>query len=112
MTGDGAAASTASGRFGASTCARTGCCVAGCFSVRSGFWVGVTAASAVFCVTRTCSCSSKLVTFGFSLFQRLERCVGIVTSLNNGLSERETNDALNAHVSVISLETRNPARIK
>lgn len=40
------------------------------------------------------------VTFGFSLLQRLERCVGIVTSLTNGLSEREANDALNAHVSV------------
>jgi len=26
--------------------------------------------------------------------------VGIVTSLTNGLSEREANDALNAHVSV------------
>lgn len=46
---------------------------------------------------------SKFVMFGFSLFQRLERCVGIVTSLTNGLSEREANDALNAHVSVISL---------
>lgn len=43
------------------------------------------------------------MTSGFSLFQRLERCVGIVTSLTNGLSEREANDALNAHVSVISL---------
>uniref|UniRef100_A0A669QT17 Integrator complex subunit 3 n=1 Tax=Phasianus colchicus TaxID=9054 RepID=A0A669QT17_PHACC len=29
---------------------------------------------------------------------RLERCVGIVTSLTNGLSEREANDALNAHI--------------
>ena len=36
------------------------------------------------------------------MFQRLETCVGIVTSLTNGLSEREANDALNAHVSVIS----------
>ncbi|KAK2518220.1 hypothetical protein Q9233_012731 [Columba guinea] len=32
------------------------------------------------------------------LEERLERCVGIVTSLTNGLSERETNDALNAHI--------------
>ncbi|XP_015739840.1 integrator complex subunit 3, partial [Coturnix japonica] len=31
-------------------------------------------------------------------FQKLERCVGIVTSLTNGLSEREANDALNAHI--------------
>lgn len=29
--------------------------------------------------------------------------MGIVTSLTNGLSEREANDALNAHVSVSSL---------
>uniref|UniRef100_A0A8C3IKJ1 Integrator complex subunit 3 n=1 Tax=Chrysemys picta bellii TaxID=8478 RepID=A0A8C3IKJ1_CHRPI len=34
----------------------------------------------------------------FCLFQRLERCMGIVTSLTNGVSEREANDALNAHV--------------
>uniref|UniRef100_A0A8D2QUU2 Integrator complex subunit 3 n=1 Tax=Zosterops lateralis melanops TaxID=1220523 RepID=A0A8D2QUU2_ZOSLA len=33
-----------------------------------------------------------------SLSQRLERCVGIVTSLTSGLSEREANDALNAHI--------------
>ncbi|KPP78306.1 integrator complex subunit 3-like [Scleropages formosus] len=33
-----------------------------------------------------------------SVFQRLERCVGIVTSLTSGLSEREANDALTAHV--------------
>lgn len=39
---------------------------------------------------------------GSHLFQRLERCVGIVTSLTSGLSEREANDALNAHVSVTS----------
>lgn len=65
--------------------------------------MGVAAASAAFCVMRMSSCSSKLVIFGFSLFQKLERCVGIVTSLTNGLSEREANDALNAHVSVISL---------
>ncbi|XP_023657263.1 integrator complex subunit 3 isoform X1 [Paramormyrops kingsleyae] len=32
------------------------------------------------------------------LEERLERCVGIVTSLINGLSEREANDALTAHV--------------
>ncbi|XP_019476854.1 integrator complex subunit 3-like isoform X2 [Meleagris gallopavo] len=32
------------------------------------------------------------------LEERLERCVGIVTSLTNGLSEREANDALNAHI--------------
>lgn len=30
--------------------------------------------------------------------QRLERCVGIVQSLTNGLSEREANDALTANV--------------
>ncbi|XP_068026825.1 integrator complex subunit 3, partial [Melanerpes formicivorus] len=30
--------------------------------------------------------------------ERLERCVGIVTSLTGGLSEREANDALNAHI--------------
>lgn len=30
--------------------------------------------------------------------QRLERCVGIVQSLSNGLSEREANDALTANV--------------
>ena len=67
--------------------------------------MGVKAACAVACVSEDvleCTCSSKFVTFGFSLFQRLERCVGIVTSLTNGLSEREANDALNAHVSVIS----------
>nr|XP_025044432.1 integrator complex subunit 3-like [Pelodiscus sinensis] len=29
---------------------------------------------------------------------RLERCMGIVTALTNGVSEREANDALNAHV--------------
>lgn len=28
--------------------------------------------------------------------------MGIVTSLTNGLSEREANDALNAHVSFVS----------
>ncbi|XP_064201684.1 integrator complex subunit 3-like [Anguilla rostrata] len=32
------------------------------------------------------------------LEERLERCVGIVTSLINGLSEREANDTLTAHV--------------
>ncbi|KAJ8398495.1 hypothetical protein AAFF_G00427500 [Aldrovandia affinis] len=32
------------------------------------------------------------------LEERLERCVGIVTSLINGLSEREANDALTGHV--------------
>ncbi|CAM5174588.1 unnamed protein product [Eretmochelys imbricata] len=32
------------------------------------------------------------------LEERLERCMGIVTSLTNGVSEREANDALNAHV--------------
>ncbi|OWK51981.1 Integrator complex subunit 3, partial [Lonchura striata] len=32
------------------------------------------------------------------LEERLERCVGIVTSLTSGLSEREANDALNAHI--------------
>nr|XP_020666479.1 integrator complex subunit 3 [Pogona vitticeps] len=31
-------------------------------------------------------------------FQRLERCMGTVTSLTSGVSEREANDALNAHV--------------
>lgn len=31
-------------------------------------------------------------------FQRLERCVGIVQSLTNGLSDREANDALTANV--------------
>lgn len=30
--------------------------------------------------------------------QRLERCVGIVQALTNGLSEREANDALTANV--------------
>lgn len=67
--------------------------------------MGVKAASAVSCVGEDvleCTCSFKFVTFGFSPFQRLERCVGIVTSLTNGLSEREANDALNAHVSVVS----------
>lgn len=67
--------------------------------------MAVEAASAVSCLgtgVLKCTCSSKFVTFGFSLFQRLERCVGIVTSLTNGLSEREANDALNAHVSVVS----------
>uniref|UniRef100_A0A8D2J5E3 Integrator complex subunit 3 n=1 Tax=Varanus komodoensis TaxID=61221 RepID=A0A8D2J5E3_VARKO len=32
------------------------------------------------------------------LFERLERCMGTVTSLTGGVSEREANDALNAHV--------------
>ncbi|XP_050190314.1 integrator complex subunit 3-like isoform X3 [Myiozetetes cayanensis] len=32
------------------------------------------------------------------LEERLERCVGIVTSLTCGLSDREANDALNAHI--------------
>ena len=32
--------------------------------------------------------------------------MGIVTSLTNGLSEREANDALNAHVSVISFRDK------
>uniref|UniRef100_A0A8C7MAD2 Integrator complex subunit 3 n=1 Tax=Oncorhynchus kisutch TaxID=8019 RepID=A0A8C7MAD2_ONCKI len=32
------------------------------------------------------------------LEERLERCVGIVTSLTNGLSEREANDAITANV--------------
>uniref|UniRef100_H3A5Q1 Integrator complex subunit 3 n=1 Tax=Latimeria chalumnae TaxID=7897 RepID=H3A5Q1_LATCH len=32
------------------------------------------------------------------LEERLEKCMGIVTSLTSGLSEREANDALNAHV--------------
>lgn len=45
-----------------------------------------------------------------SWFQRLERCVSIVTALTNGLSEREANDALNAHVSPRVLWDRpNPA---
>lgn len=30
--------------------------------------------------------------------QRLERCVGTVQALTNGLSEREANDALTANV--------------
>uniref|UniRef100_A0A8C5SSF8 Integrator complex subunit 3 n=1 Tax=Laticauda laticaudata TaxID=8630 RepID=A0A8C5SSF8_LATLA len=33
-----------------------------------------------------------------STFSTLERCMGTVTSLTGGLSEREANDALNAHV--------------
>lgn len=33
--------------------------------------------------------------------QRLERCVGVVQSLTNGLSEREANDALTANVSYL-----------
>ncbi|XP_026580556.1 integrator complex subunit 3-like [Pseudonaja textilis] len=32
------------------------------------------------------------------LEEKLERCMGTVTSLTGGLSEREANDALNAHV--------------
>eukprot|EP00064_Thunnus_orientalis_P025652 superscaffoldBa00013559_g26050 len=31
------------------------------------------------------------------LEERLERCVGIVQALTNGLSEREANDALTAN---------------
>ncbi|KAM5129498.1 integrator complex subunit 3-like [Mantella aurantiaca] len=32
------------------------------------------------------------------LEERLERCVSLVTSMTNGVSEREANDALNAYV--------------
>ncbi|RXM90817.1 Integrator complex subunit 3 [Acipenser ruthenus] len=34
------------------------------------------------------------------LEERLDRCAAVVTSLINGLSEREANDALTAHVSI------------
>uniref|UniRef100_A0A8B9F1J5 Integrator complex subunit 3 n=1 Tax=Amazona collaria TaxID=241587 RepID=A0A8B9F1J5_9PSIT len=42
--------------------------------------------------------SSGSIPMDTSCFQRLERCVSIVTALTNGLSEREANDALNAHI--------------
>lgn len=51
-----------------------------------------------------CACTTIFVRFYFltgvvHILQRLERCVGIVTSLINGTSEREANDTLTAHVS-------------
>lgn len=69
------------------------------------------------CVSRICidSCCACVVGM-FSVcclvytdccvcLQRLERCVGIVQALTNGLSEREANDALTANVRNISTTT-------
>ena len=49
----------------------------------------------------------KWVNIFFLLLQRLERCLSIVNGLTNGLSsERETNDALQAHVSLCTVYSR------
>lgn len=47
---------------------------------------------------------SPSTTFLSTPFQRLERCMSIVTALTGGVSEREANDALNAHVSIPFLD--------
>lgn len=49
MNVDEVVASPAGRRFGALTRAKSGCCLAGWFSVCSGVWVGVKAASALPC---------------------------------------------------------------
>lgn len=69
-----------------------------CYFVFAVFPHGINA-----CIHVALYCTHQLLCV--CVFQRLERCVSITTSITNGLSEREANDALTAHVSVYQLHT-------